>query len=181
MTFHHDQVVADEDFDGDGGQFADETADDVVSVADVAYGTEGRNQAVWRIWDGAGDGHGLPRRVLIDFAQHLAGFDDFLGLIAKENPHEEETDDDTDRFGNPRDDRPADDTEYDSVGRRNEDGRQKADGVDDDVDDHTDDDGPAPKGAQVVDGPVEVAARGQLPHGAVEVRDDQVNGRQDTQ
>ncbi len=181
MAFHHDQVVADEDFNRNRGQFADETADDVVPIADVAHGTEGSDESVWRVRDGPGDGHGLPRRVVVDLAQHLAGLDDFLSLIAKEGPHEKEADDDADRFGNPRDNRSADDAEDDAVCRRDEDGRQEADDVDDDVDDHADNDGPAPEGAQVVDGPVEVAAHREVPDGRVKVGDEPLDGTKEDQ
>lgn len=51
MFFHHDQVVADQDFAGYRRQFADEAAQDIVAVADAAQRPQGRDQAVRRIRD----------------------------------------------------------------------------------------------------------------------------------
>ncbi len=36
MFFHHDQVVTNQDLTGDRRQFADETAQDIIAVADAA-------------------------------------------------------------------------------------------------------------------------------------------------
>lgn len=178
MGFHHDQVVANQDFTGYGRQFSDEAAQDIVAVADAAQRPQCRDQSVRRIRHSPGQRHGLPRTVMVELAQHPALFNDLLGLIAEQGPHEEKADDDANRFGYPRDDGPASDAEDNAIGRRNEDRRQKADDVDDDVDNHADQDSPNAERTQVVDGSLHVAARRQLPDRAVKVRDGHIDSGQ---
>ena len=178
MFFHHDQVVTNQDLTGDRRQFADETAQDIIAVADAAQRPQGRDQAVRRIRDGPGQGHGLPGTVMVELAQHLALFNDLLGLVAEQSPHEEKADDDADCFGYPGNDSPTGNAKKDAIGRGNEDRRQKADDIDDDVDDHADQDGPDAERAQVVDSPLHIAARRQLPDRAVKVRDGHIDSGQ---
>ncbi len=125
MFFHHDQVVTNQDLTGDRRQFADETAQDIIAVADAAQRPQGRDQAVRRIRDGPGQGHGLPGTVMVELAQHLALFNDLLGLVAEQSPHEEKADDDADCFGYPGNDSPTGNAKKDAIGRGNEDRQAK--------------------------------------------------------
>ena len=93
MFFHHDQVVTDQDLTGDRRQFADEAAQYIIAITDAAQRPQGRDQAIRRIRHGPGQGHGLPGTVIVELAQHLALFNDLLGLFAEQGPHEEKADD----------------------------------------------------------------------------------------
>ena len=74
---------------------------------------------VFKVGDRTHDEHELESffsAELIDLFQRTAFGDDLFGRGTQDRTHQQKTDNDTDRFGEPGDDDAGDDAEYDAVG-----------------------------------------------------------------